>query len=83
MRIEIESAFYTWDKGMYECYVKLLNALALSRNKQEARTVMERLSSQNSFSEYFRYGYGRGHLWVKQARPGGGVCENRLVCVYF
>ncbi len=83
MKVEIESAIYVWDKGMSEMYVRLVNSLVLAHNEQDIRQKMEKLSAQSGFRDYFAYGYGRNHLWVKQLHPCGGVVESRLLIVRF
>lgn len=83
MKIEIESALYVWDNGMSEMYVRLVNSLVLAHNEQDVRRKMENLSSHSGFSDFFAYGYGRNHLWIKQIHSYGGIADNRLLIVRF
>ena len=85
MEVRIENMFFGWHEKLPETFIKLVNTLVLTRNGKEVREAMATLSQDKDFNDFFFYGFGRGHLWVKQKGvpvPHGST-DYRLLIVDF
>lgn len=66
MDVKIENLFFGWHEKLPETLIKLLNVLVLTRNEKEVREAMVTLAQDKDFNDFFLYGFGHRHLWVKQ-----------------
>ena len=66
MNVKIENLFFGWHEKLPETFIKLVNTLVLTRNAKEVREAMATLAQEKDFNDFFLYGFGRSHLWVKQ-----------------
>ena len=85
MEVRIENMFFGWHEKLPETFIKLVNTLVLTRNGKEVREAMATLSQDKDFNDFFFYGFGRGHLWVKQkvVPVPHGSTDYRLLIVEF
>ncbi len=85
MDVKIENLFFGWHEKLPETFIKLVNVLVLTRNEKEVREAMATLAQDKDFNDFFLYGFGRRHLWVKQ-KGVPATCRNtdyRLLIVEF
>ena len=85
MEVRIENLFFGWHEKLPEAFIKLVNTLVLTRNGKEVRDAMATLAQDKDFNDFFLYGFGRSHLWVKQKGlpvPHGST-DYRLLIVEF
>lgn len=85
MKVRIENMFFGWHEKLSEAFIKLVNTLVLTRNGKEVREAMATLAQEKYFNDFFLYGFGRSHLWVKQKSlpvPHGST-DYRLLIVEF
>ena len=79
MDVKMENLFFGWHEKLPETFIKLVNTLVLTRNGKEVREAMA------TFNDFFLYGFGRRHLWVKQkgVPTTYGNTDYRLLIVEF
>lgn len=85
MEVKIENMFFGWHEKLPEMFIKLVNTLVLTRNGKEVREAMTTLAQDKDFNNFFLYGFGRSHLWVKQKGIPSthGNTDYRLLIVEF
>ena len=66
MDVKMENLFFGWHEKLPETFIRLVNVLVLTRNGKEVREAMAVLAQDKDFTDFFLYGFGRRHLWVKQ-----------------
>lgn len=85
MEVRIENLFFGWHKKLPETFIRLVNTLVLTKNEKEVREAMATLAQDKDFNDFFLYGFGHSHLWVKQKgmpAPHGNT-DYRLLIVEF
>ena len=83
--MRIENLFFGWHEKLPETFIKLVNTLVLTKNGKEVREAMATLAREKDFNDFFLYGFGHNHLWVKQkgvTSPYGNT-DYRLLIVEF
>lgn len=85
MDVKIENLFFGWHEKLSEKFIRLVNTLVLTRNGKEVREAMATLAQDKDFNDFFLYGFGRRHLWVKQKGVPTiyGNTDYRLLIVEF
>ena len=85
MDVKIENLFFGWHEKLPETFIRLVNTLVLTRNGKEVREAMATLAQDKESSDFFLYGFGRRHLWVKQkgVPTTYGNTDYRLLIVEF
>ena len=66
MDVKMVNLFFGWHEKLPETFIRLVNVLVLTRNGKEVREAMAVLAQDKDFNDFFLYGFGRRHLWVKQ-----------------
>lgn len=66
MKVMIENMFFGWHEKLPEAFTTLVNTLVLAKSEAELREIMTTLSGNKDFDNFFLYGFGHHHLWVKQ-----------------
>ncbi|WP_320995933.1 hypothetical protein [Bacteroides sp.] len=69
MNVTIEHSFCPYCEEVTDLYFQIVNVILLSSNEATLRNRMERLRQNTPFDEYFIFGYGAHHIWIKQRRP--------------
>ena len=51
----------------------------------ELRASMERLKNETTLDDYFIFGYGAHHIWIKQRRPSdkNRIFKHRIMVAHF
>ena len=77
MDVKMENLFFGWHEKLPETFIKLVNTLVLE--------AMATLAQDKDFNDFFLYGFGRRHLWVKQkgVPTTYGNTDYRLLIVEF
>lgn len=85
MEIRIESILCNWDEKIPELFINLVNVLALTRNEDELRITIEKLSQAHEIDKFFAYGFGSHHFWLHQRYTSNPnmILANRLLSVHF
>lgn len=81
----MESMFFGWHKDASEIFIRLVNALVLTKDENELRTAVRKFAQDVTFNDIFAYGFGAHHFWVAQrmVTEPEKVMENRLLIVEF
>lgn len=69
MDVIIENTFCRYSDEATEIYFRIMNTILFSGSEDELRASMERLQMETPLDDYFTFGYGAHHLWIKQRRP--------------
>lgn len=85
MEIRIESILCNWDEKIPELFINLVNVLALTRNEDELRITIEKLSQAHEIDKFFAYDFGSHHFWLHQRYTSNPdmILTNRLLSVHF
>lgn len=68
MNVTIEHSFCPYCEEVTDLYFQIVNVILLSSDEATLRNRMERLRQNTPLDEYFTFGYGAHHLWIKQRR---------------
>ena len=64
--------------------MRVINAITLSDNEEELRLANNKLVEETELDNFFVYGYGAHHFWLKQCRLSNGEPkEHRLLIAEF
>ena len=84
MKTEIENIIYNWTDEIPHILIRVINAITLSDNKEELRTVIGKIAEETELDKFFAYGYGAHHFWLTHRRLSNGEpMERRLLKVEF
>ena len=65
MNVTIESFFCPYCDEVTEAYFLLVNTILFADGEDSLRQGLERLKTQVPLDDYFVYGFGAHHLWVR------------------
>lgn len=85
MNVTIEHSFCPYCEEVTDLYFQIVNVILLSSNEATLRNRMERLRQNTPLDEYFIFGYGAHHIWIKQRRPSdrSKVFDYRIMMAEF
>ena len=84
MKAEIESIVCNWADEIPHILIRVINAVALSANKEEVRASIREIAEETKLDEFFVYGYGAHDFWLTHRRLSNGESmPNRLLKVEF
>lgn len=85
MEVKIENLFFGWHEKLPEAFINLVNVLVLTKDEKEVGEAMVTLAKGKVFNDFFLYGFGHSHLWVKQKGVSvpNEVADYRLLIVEF
>ena len=93
MKVEIESIVCNfssktlnnpWADKIPHIFVRVINAITLSNNKEELRTAIKHIAEETELDKFFAYGYGAHHFWLTHRKLSNGEPkEYRLLKVGF
>ena len=66
MNVIIESLIFDFDDKIRAVVLDLINRILLTRNETELRETVAVCAERTDLNQYFLYGYGKHHFWVKQ-----------------
>lgn len=75
MNVTIEHVFCRYSDEAEEIYFRIMNTILFATDETELRASMERLKNETTLDDYFIFGYGAHHIWIKQRRPSD---KNRI-----
>ena len=75
MNVTIEHVFCRYSDEAEEIFYRSMNTIRLATDETELRARMERLKNETTLDDYFIFGYGARHIWIKQRRPSD---KNRI-----
>ena len=84
MKVEIESIVCNWACGIPLIFIRVINAITLSANKNELKDAINKIAEETELDKFFVYGYGRYHCWLTHRRLSNGEpMEHRLLIAKF
>ena len=84
MKTEIENIIYNWTDEIPNILIRVINAIALSDNKEELRTAIGKIAEETELDKFFVYGYGKHHFWLTHRKLSNGEpMEHRLLMAKF
>ena len=84
MKVEIESIVCNWANEVPHIFVRVINAITLSTNKEELKDATHKIAEETELDKFFAYGYGKHHFWLTHRRLSNGEpMERRLLKVEF
>ena len=85
MNVTIESLIFDFDDKIRAVVLDLINRILLTRNETELRETVAVCAERTALNEYFLYGYGKHHFWVKQrlVSDPSKTYEQRMIIVNF
>ncbi|WP_455608359.1 hypothetical protein [Bacteroides rodentium] len=85
MKVTIEHIFCRYCDEATDIYFRIINTILFSGNEAELRAGMEKLKTTTELDDYFIFGYGAHHLWVRQRRPSDKdkIFEHRIIMAEF
>lgn len=84
MKTEIENIIYNWADEIPHILIRVINAITLSDNKEELRSAINTIAEETELDNFFAYGYGAHHFWLKHRKLSNGEPkEYRLLKVEF
>jgi len=82
MDVRIESILFLQDKETATLFLDLVNTIVLTRNEGELRREMAAMADRTPLGEFFVYGYGKSHLWLKQrVNKGSEYCHDKRLSI--
>ena len=72
MKTEIENIIYNWTDEIPNILIRVINAIALSDNKEELRTAIGKIAEETELDKFFAYGYGAHHFWLTHRKLSNG-----------
>ena len=68
-----------------EIYFRIMNTILFATDETELRASMERLKNETTLDDYFIFGYGAHHIWIKQRRPSdkNRIFKHRIMVAHF
>lgn len=78
MRVIIENTFNSDNLNLCTYFVEILNGCTKAKSTDDLRSYMDFLFRKPYISEYFIYGFGHFHMWVKLKNM-----DDRLILVEF
>ena len=84
MKTEIENIIYNYADEIPHIFIRVINAITLSDNKEELRLAINKIAEETELDKFFAYGYGAHHFWLKHRKLSNGEPkEYRLLKVEF
>ncbi len=65
MNVTIEHVFCRYSDEAEEIYFRIMNTILFATDETELRASMERLKNETTLDDYFIFGYGAHHIWIK------------------
>lgn len=85
MNVIIENLIFDFDDKVKAVVIDLINRILLTRNEAELRETISACAERTALNEYFLYGYGKHHFWVKQRKVSdpAKTFDQRMIIVKF
>lgn len=85
MNVIIESLIFDFDDKIRAVVLDLINRILLTRNETELRETVAGCAERTDLNQYFLYGYGKHHFWVKQrlVSDPAKTFDQRMIIVNF
>ena len=84
MKTEIENIIYNYANEIPHIFIRVINAITLSDNKEELRSAINKIAKETELDKFFVYGYGAHHFWLTHRRLSNGEpMEHRLLIAEF
>ena len=85
MNVTIEHVFCRYSDEAEELYFRIMNTILFATDETELRASMERLKNETTLDDYFIFGYGAHHIWIKQRRPSdkNRIFKHRIMIARF
>lgn len=85
MNVIFENVIFDIDDKIRAVVLELINRILLTRNETEQRATVADCAEKTDLNEYFVYGYGSHHFWMKQRKFSDPtkIFEQRRMIVKF
>ena len=84
MKTEIENIIYNYADEIPHIFIRVINAITLSDNKEELRSAINKIAKETELDKFFVYGYGAHHFWLTHRRLSNDEpMEHRLLIADF
>ena len=85
MNVTIEHVFCRYSDEAEKLYFRIMNTILFATDETELRASMERLKNETTLDDYFIFGYGAHHIWIKQRRPSdkNRIFKHRIMVAHF